>query len=444
MSIVNGTIIETGQAITVDIPTARHPELPSASDISDDDLMGLFDVSENKTKRMSIDQLRSKLIGEGIPQTPVLNNGIIELTVDAVHVDKLRWDLPSIVGKEFTLERRGVGLLQTTEYNIISTGGFILTGTSPVMKFGETFILRLTQLQGGDTEIINNSGSFITGMVLVTANLSWADAHKNKLINISGGANKVTYTLPDISDVAENTIIPIETNVNNTYQATVATTAGQVIYFAGVGYSQMWMGIGENLWLYRGTDGWYVITAYGNYLTVGEVTFGYNQRPNTIPAEGQLIRKDSYPRLWAFAQSVGASFITDAQWGEFVDGQPIRRGCFALAPVGDNDNFRIPDLRGTSPRFLDKGRGLDTNGRVFNNPGGYQTDAVGRHRHAADETSIGETGKRFIKRKEGGPGGRFGIGSSDNGWELAEENTGYFGSNENTVKNTGFNGYIKC
>ncbi|SEV88980.1 hypothetical protein SAMN05428988_0164 [Chitinophaga sp. YR573] len=435
----SGTITETGQAIAgvMDLPTARHNELPTFTDIQDDDILGGMDVSENKTKYMTIDQLRSKLIGEGIPQTPVLNNGIIELTVDPTHVDNLRWDLPSISGQEFTLERRGVGMLQTTEYNIISTGGFILTGTSPVMKLNETFILTLTKLQGGDTDIINNSGSFITGMVLVTTNTSWADAHKNKLINISGGTNKVTYNLPDISDVPENTLIPIETNINNTYQATIATTAGQLIYFAGSGYSQMWMGIGDNLWLYRGTDGWYVVTAYGNYLTVGEVIFGYNQPKNTIIAEGQLLRKDSYPRLWAYAQSVGASFITDAEWNELdTDGNPIRKGCFALAPTGDTDNFRVPDLRGAFARFSNRSDGLDQNGRTFDFPGGYQKDAVKAHIHGVEN----EEGNDNL----GGGGWLASSNGTVGGYNNNHARTQSFGSAENTVKNYSFLPLIKC
>lgn len=390
MSLVsfNAIITATGQAIsgTIDLPTARHPELPAVEDIQDEDIIALFDVSEGKTKGAAIDKLRSKLIGEGIPQTPVLNNGIIELTVDSVHVDNLRWDLPSISGQEFTLERRGIGMLQTTEYNILSTGGFILTGSSPVMKLGETFILTLTKLQGGDTEIIKNSNSFITGMVTVNDSIAWSDAHKGKLLNISGGSNKVTYTLPDISDADENLLIPIETNINNTYQSIIAAPAGQLIYFGGTSYNQMVMGFGDTLWLYNGGDGWYVVNAYGNYLTAGEPVFSYKLLPNTLRAQGQLVRKDEQPRLWAAVQSYGLALVTDVQWHELdANGLQFRAGCFALAPAGNNDEFRLPDLEGMFPRGLG---GAAADGRAHNYPGGLQASQNKAHDHTI--TSVGQ------------------------------------------------------
>lgn len=402
----NGTIVATGQSIsgTMDLPTARHPEMVRFSDIQDDDLVAGFDISENKTKVMDFTQLRSKLIGEGVPQTPVLNNGIIELTVDSVHVDNLRWDLPSIVGQEFTLERRGVGMLQTTEYNILSTGGFLLTGSSPVMKLGETFILTLTKLQGGDTEIIKKSGSLFSGMVPVTSSISWSDSHKGKIIAISGGTNKVTYTLPDLSDVEENTLIPFETNINNTYQSTIATTAGQLIYFGGTSYNQMYMGIGENLWLFNGTDGWYVVNAYGNYLTVGEPWFGYKKPPNTILAQGQLVRKDEYPRLWAFAQSLGTSLVTDTMWKEIVGGRQIRQGCFALPPAGSEDFFRVPALEGGFARW--KG-GIEPEARPYNYPGGLQGDEIRAHTHEWNHQGSNDNlgGSGYLATANGASGG---------------------------------------
>lgn len=373
----NGTITATGQTISgvMDLPTARHDELPKFSDIQDDDILGGMDISENKTKYMTIDQLRSKLIGEGVPQTPILNNGVVELTVDSVHAETLRWDLPSISGKEFTLERRGVGLLQTTEYNIISTGGFILTGTSPVMKLNEVFILRLTQLQGGDTEIINSSGSFLIGMITVTESMSWSDNHKRKLIHISGGANKVTYTLPDVSDVEENTLIPIETNINNNFQSKISTTAGQLIYFAGSSYSSLPMGKGDNLWLYRAPDGWQVVNAYGNFTRVGEVIFSHKLLPNSIIGQGQKVRKDEIPRLWIHASSLGTSLITDELWNS----HPTKyRGCYAIV---NDDEFRVPDLRAAFPRFLDLGRGIDTD-REDSRAGYWEEDQIKAHTHS--------------------------------------------------------------
>jgi hypothetical protein len=429
----NGTITATGQVISgvMDLPTARHNELPKFSDIQDDDILGGMDISDYKTKYMTIDQLRSKLIGEGIPQTPVLNNGVIELTVDEVHAETLRWDLPSITGKEFTLERRGVGMLQTTEYNILSTGGFLLTGTSPVMKLGETFILTLIQLQGGETEIINNSGSFITGIVQITTSTSWADTHKRKLINISGGTNKVVYTLPDLSDVEENTLIPIETNINNNFQSIINTSAGQLIYFGGSGYSQIVMGIGENLWVYRAADGWQVVASFGNYMTVGEVVISYKLLANTVIAEGQLLDRDAYPRLWAFAQSVGSSLVTEDDWNSDTT---TYRGCFTTGPTGQN-KFRVPDLRGAFPRFLDRGRGIDTD-RADGRAGYWEDDQNKDHSHGLvfPDGVDDAAGAGFIMTSNSSTGGNVSLPT------VVQAS----GGSESRPKNIGFLPLIKC
>lgn len=68
-----------------------------------------------------------------------------------------------------------------------------------------------------------------------------------------------------------------------------------------------------------------------------------------LKLNGAVILRASYPKLFAFASSVG--LVTDADWNA---------GSYGRFSSGDlSTNFRIPDVRGLFMRALDEARGLD-------------------------------------------------------------------------------------
>ena len=438
MAVVPGTIVETGQAITVNLPTSRHPELPAIEDIADDDIFSIWDKSENKTKSVTADQIRAKINGAAVESPPVLSGADMEITIPPELDGQTRIDLPSLAGYSYSLERIGPSTSSrylTSWFNNLSTGGWELTRGGDVFYEGETWIAHIFELEGGTTTIPGNTGGsgLIKGIKTLTTNYTIRDADMGYLLNSSAGtgedAPKLIHTLDDVENITENSSVEITALVNNEYFTTIQTTNGQFIYINGEGKLKCHLGRGESIKLIRGDDGWYAVGAVMGYLIVGQPRFGYKQGLNDIIAGGQLLNRDEWPRLWEEVQTYGTSLLSDSDWLSGTSN--ARRGCWS---TGDGStNFRAPNLKGTSPRWLDLGRGFDVNPREYTMPGSYQPDAIGRF----DKSNTNH--RMLLQVDHHGTITAF-DDDPDNTTQpnlLSSVSIDVFGSPENTVKNTG-------
>lgn len=84
-----------------------------------------------------------------------------------------------------------------------------------------------------------------------------------------------------------------------------------------------------------------------------------------VAAYGQLLNRDDYPELWAYAQGSSNLVGSDAEWA-------ANQGMYS--PGDGATTFRVPDLRGEFLRGWDAGRGVDS-GRAF---GSSQLDQMQR------------------------------------------------------------------
>lgn len=117
-----------------------------------------------------------------------------------------------------------------------------------------------------------------------------------------------------------------------------------------------------------------------------------------VVADGRLLDRATYPKLWANGSAVA---VSEATWSS---------GYYGRFSTGNGTtNFRIPDLRGAFIRPWDKTRGLDTDRDMGNlqdhavqshahgvtDPGhahsGY-TDAQGQHTHTYNRAYSGSQG----------------------------------------------------
>ncbi|WP_343302843.1 hypothetical protein AAHN97_14960 [Chitinophaga niabensis] len=438
MALVTGTIVGTGQVVTIELPTARVPELPDFVVIDDDDELAGYDTSENKTKGMKISQLRAKINGVATPEAPVVSGADMELTVPAELDGLKQWDIPALAGLNYSLER--VGPSSSSRYmsdwfETLSTGGFELTRDFDVLYSGERWIAHIYEYEGGNSTVPSpGAGQSDKGFKLIDSTYPLVPDDVGYTFNISGGSNKPVITLLALADTPDKAELPFETMINNNFQSTIQTKNGEFIYFKGQALTKVYMGKGDTLKLKKAEDGWYVIDFFGNYLVAGQPIAGYSTMLNTLIADGSLVRKDSYPRLWEAVQAMGDALIEDTLWLSSVDYQ----GCYSLGPEDDPDVFRIPALDGTVLRFLNQGRSLDTNGRTHQFPGGYQADGVGNFLPDPN----------FDKLLAGSSGGNdtaatFAPGGRPPNWPQIDDSKSIVGlKSETTMKNTGVLGLI--
>jgi len=93
-------------------------------------------------------------------------------------------------------------------------------------------------------------------------------------------------------------------------------------------------------------------------------------------AEGQLISRTTYAKLWAFAQASGNIAASDGAW---VQGQ--------FSPGDGSTTFRLPQLGGYFIRPLDNGNGIDPGRSIGTVQGGQNVS----HTHTASVTDPGHT-----------------------------------------------------
>lgn len=371
-----------------DLVKVRIPELPSYLSFGPpvlDDLLPIWLSVFNKTVHVDLGTIRSLVeTGGGGTITPVTLEGLPYLhVVTPVQDGGDTVSLPPFAGKMFFLERDGQPLL-TTEFEILSGGGFKLKIPGDKLQTGQRFKLTFYAPTGATP---TEAASFISGTVSITTNATINPATEvNKLIQLRGGGSAITLTLPDISTVPANTLIPVEATINNTFQAKIQTQGGQFIYLNNTSKLAIHLGIGENVWFFAGSDGWYIINDFAKiYTEIGKPYASYGAEFNELICQGQTLSRTTYARLWEKVQTYGGSLVSDAVWntptGVTANGITVERpyrGCFS---TGDGTTtFRLPDGMDMALRGIQSLTGTDNN-RFLNKAGGYQGTETGPHDH---------------------------------------------------------------
>lgn len=381
-----------------DVVTVRIPELPEHIALSNLDQIAVWSNTDNKTRHTTLQTLREFIeTGDTGTFTPAVQGDTIIYEVPFAKEGDDYVSIPAIAGMNFSLERDGYPLIPypkaNADFEILSAGGFRLLNTTLVEN--QRYKLEVYELSyGAPVTPSGGSGSgFIAGEVPVNTNVNISVNDLNKIHQVRGGSNKLTINLPDVSQCPAKSFLILECLINNQYQHSITTTGGQYIYMDNDSKTLLYLGKGEYLWLYPTADGWFVISSKGNFSNLGMPKAAYKVGLNQILCDGNTLNRVDYPRLWEYAQTLGASIVTDATWNTVSvthSGRTIEkpyRGCFSQG--NGTTTFRVPDLMNMALRGLKNIGGSDTE-RYFNNPGGFSKNIVGPHNHNDVPLKIGD------------------------------------------------------
>lgn len=231
-----------------------------------------------------------------------------------------------------------------------------------------------------------SSGTFISGTTLLTANTALDASAVGQSFLLQGGGGFIGITMPDITTVPDNEPIFFNSNGGSHINAGLTCRAGQFFQWYNnqsnlptTYASSIYLGQEEDIYAYRftfpgGAKRWIISGDKIGMRQVGEIVQHYSALPfNTIFANGQLLSRANYARLWAWVQATPGILISNSTFNNTA----VYNGITYFINHGkytDGDGsttFGVPLL--WSYGFL---RGIANGGA--RTPGDFQQDSIGK------------------------------------------------------------------
>jgi hypothetical protein len=247
-----------------------------------------------------------------------------------------------------------------------------------------------------------------------------------KLLYVDGAGN-LTFTMDNIANLQDGDVFHFKVKNSSNKSASFLFSAGQGATDGTTAYTKIICHDGDEFRLIVYSGAFLFCAIRGNWDIVGQDRLVRVVPKNAIIAQGQLVNRVDYARLWDFING-NALVIADATWSSAVANMAH------FSSGNGTTTFRLPDMRAMMHRALDLGRGIRL-GNTANDPGNYESDAVGPHTHI---TNIPQTNHSTFGQPPVGvtDGAYLGAGASGIPYLSGFPNSG--GATDNRVKNIGF------
>jgi hypothetical protein len=317
----------------------------------------------------------------------------------------------TLKGWSFDIERRGFGTMELgVDYSYDDTlGKWTLLATidtpTPAIQPGEKFIIhfqpQITTVSGTSS---GSSGPFSSSFDVI-ADVTLTAADMGKCGMISGTGDHLTITLPSLAAVPDNKPILFLSEGGGHINAAIKAAGTDTFKFMGATPSVVNMGKSEHLWVFKKNNKWNCY-GEGNYKTVGEIIDQYSTDPavilNTVFADGSILSRVTYARLWKYVLSLDASeVVNDTAWlnpalnnkGRYSTGDGsttfrvpmlytngfLRAVDGVTRKAGSFEDYMFPDHKhAESIGTLPAGSTPDGHGPATQNQGRYAGSAVGQ------------------------------------------------------------------
>lgn len=284
------------------------------------------------------------------------------------------------------------GKLLAAEYTIpAGNQRFILVGTDQFYAADAIFICfppKITTI----TPTFVTSDAY-SGYKRITASASVAPDWYGKYVDlVMAGASNNVITLQALAEVPDNKLLSLFSMNGAQKQITVRTTGGETIQWFGLDLTEIYIGLNEDVHLYKYTDPdtsetfYKIAKALQGMADVGkavDIDTGLLEsplHPNVSAADGGALVIAEHPRVaWFVNRLPAGQLLLKSQ----RNANPLELGSFWAIDDGPTPvNVWKPDRRGLTARGIPGTRGNDSGRDANAKAGSYDGSHLMQHDHA--------------------------------------------------------------
>lgn len=282
--------------------------------------------------------------------TTDITPGLVNNTTAYVNTSYAGWNYdveePGGVGTWFP---QGAPNVTNPRYAQDTAGGFHLVQAGDVFQPNQQLVVRF-QPQVAPAEA-SSTGVFST-YETITASTVFTSSDLNKAIFIQGSGSYLTNTLPPLSSVSDTQFMYFY-SAGGSHVSAIFICAGSDTIQMNTLITQIVLCQNERLKIFKANGVWNIDQIEASVSMVGEVLYRFNPSIigqyglNTVPADGSLLNRNTYYRLYMYLVNSGVMPVSETAWGAATvkDGVTfyLNKGNWTL---GDGSTtFRVPDLR---------------------------------------------------------------------------------------------------